>query len=441
MRLITFPTALVVLAALAAGPVFAAPPAAPKPLLRDFIGLNVHTVLFKPDLYRPIARLLRDYHGFDWDMGADTDYFPQFPFARNRVSWEDLYGAWTKAGYEVDVSVMVDGTPPASWKNLPEDAWAYGFYFARYFGPSGPRRFAASMEIGNEPGKYDDAAYRTLFENMARGLRKGDPKLRIVTCATTPGKSGDYAKSLSCVQGLESLYDVINLHTYAQVEGYPTWRRSYPEDPKIAYLKEVGDVIAWRNAHAPGKPVWITEFGWDATTQPAPKEGTFKDWVGSTETEQARYLVRSFLVFSEMDVDRAYVYWFNDDDKPQVHGSSGLTRNYNPKPAFHAMAHLQATLGAYRFARTIVKKPGDLYVYEYQHGTDAKQRIWAAWSPTGADRREEKAIPAPPGTIVRAERMPLAPGPAETVRAEVLRDKTVRLSVDESPVFLWLRLP
>ncbi len=68
--------ALAIVASLAAwsGPAEAAdgPPPAPRPLLRDFIGLNVHTVQFKPELYRPVARLVRDYHGFQWDVGDDS---------------------------------------------------------------------------------------------------------------------------------------------------------------------------------------------------------------------------------------------------------------------------------------------------------------------------------------------------------------------------------
>ena len=43
-----------------------------KPAMRDFIGLNVHTVLFKPILYRPVTSLVRDYHGIDWDLGNDA---------------------------------------------------------------------------------------------------------------------------------------------------------------------------------------------------------------------------------------------------------------------------------------------------------------------------------------------------------------------------------
>lgn len=90
---------------------------------------------------------------------------------------------------------------------MPRNAFAYGQAFAKYFGPSGHRLMDA-VEIGNEPGKWKDPDYRTMFENMARGLRVGDPKLRIATCAADAGKGDDYSKALSCVQGLENFYDV-----------------------------------------------------------------------------------------------------------------------------------------------------------------------------------------------------------------------------------------
>jgi serine/threonine-protein kinase ATR len=176
-----------------------------KPLFRDFIGLNVHTVQFRPALYRPVTRLVRDYHGFNWDVGDDTDYAPQFPFARNRVDWGELYGAWRKAGYRIDVSVMFGGTPQSAWKDPARDAHNYGRAFARFFGSSVGRDLAESVEIGNEPGHYEDAFYRTVFENMARGLRAGDARLKIATCATAVGKSGPYHKSLSVFEGLERL--------------------------------------------------------------------------------------------------------------------------------------------------------------------------------------------------------------------------------------------
>jgi hypothetical protein len=413
----------------------------PGPLFRDFMGLNVHTVQFKPELYRPVCRLVRDYHGFDWDVGDETNYAPRFPLSRNRVDWEALYGGWKKAGYDIDVSVMFGRTPPDKWKDLPRDAFAYGVSFARFFGPSGTQPLAESIEIGNEPGHYSDAAYRTLFENMARGLRQGDPKLKVVTCATVPGASEKYAKSLGCVKGLEPLYDVINLHTYAFAEQYPTWRRSYPEDPTIKFLTPVKETIAWRNANAPGKEIWVTEFGWDASTKPAPPAGDFSKWVSSTDSQQAQYLVRAFLTFSTMDVDRAYIYFFNDNDEAQLHGSSGLTRHFMPKPAFHAVAHLYRTLGDYRFDHVVAQEPGRLAVYEFRHASRENERIWVVWSPTGSNRQAEAALPSPHGTITRAERMPLNAEKAETPPWEIRKDGKIALTVGESPVYFWIHEP
>ena len=414
-------------------------PAKGKPLLRDFVGLNVHTVQFKPELYRPVCRRLRDYHSFEWDVGKETDFPTRFPLARNGVDWNELYGGWQKAGYTVDASIMFSHTPPDSWKNLPQDAETYGRAFAGYFGPSGAHPCVESVEIGNEPGHYSDEQYRTLFESMAKGLRAGDPKLRIVTCSATPGKSGKYEKSLTCVQGLEPLYDVINVHTYAFAEQYPTWRRSYPEDPSLQYLKQVRDTLAWRDAHAWGKKVWVTEFGWDASTKPAPATGTFSKWVGVTDTQQAQYLVRSFLIFSALDLERAYVYFFNDNDEPQLHGSSGLTRNYTPKPAFHAVAYLHQALGEYRFSRVIAQDAGERYVYEYRHAKKPGQRVWAVWSPTGSGREVELLLPNPKGTLQQAERMPLKAGDPEKVTCEIRADGGLRVPAGESPVFLYFR--
>lgn len=409
---------------------------APKPLFRDFIGLNVHTVQFRPDLYRPVTRLVRDYHGFSWDVGADSDYIPRFPFARNGVDWKQLYGGWKEAGYTVDVCLMFDDTLPAAWRDLPRDAGAYGERLARYFGPSGEHKLVESVEIGNEPGKYDDASYRTLFEAAARGMRRGDPKLLIATCATFARPSGDYHKGLDAVKGLEALYDVINVHSYAELELYPTWRRSFPEDPRLEFLTKIREVIAWRDAHAPGKAIWLTEFGWDATTQPQATEGDFKQWVGVTDAQQAQYLVRGFLALAQLDLDRAYVFWFNDDDKASVHASSGLTRHYQPKPSFHAVAHLHATLGDYRYDRLVADRPGELVVAEFRHATDPARLVWAAWSPTGEGRSARVRLPAPPGTVVRAERMPLAAGPAEAVAWSAEQGGAIELEIGESPVYL-----
>ena len=177
-------------------------PAADKPRFREFMGLCGHTIQFKPVLYAPVCRAVRDYHPFEWDVGNDTSFSTRFPSARNGVDWGQVYGE--------------PGRPPATkpksascsttylrrpGRIFPRDAALYGRAFAKAFGPSSKLNLVAAVEIGNEPGHYDDESYRSLFEHMAGGLRQGDPKLKVGTCALTLGESGKYAKSVKCVQG------------------------------------------------------------------------------------------------------------------------------------------------------------------------------------------------------------------------------------------------
>jgi hypothetical protein len=61
-----------------------------------------------------------------------------------------------------------------------------------------------------------------LFRNMAGGLREGDAKLKIGPCAVTTGRGERYARNVECLRGLEGSYDFLNIHTYAEVKGYPT---------------------------------------------------------------------------------------------------------------------------------------------------------------------------------------------------------------------------
>lgn len=408
-----------------------------KPLMRDFMGLNGHTVNFKPELYRPTARLVRDYHNIIWDLDEkDTSSGTIFPMSRNGVNWETMYRSWVEQGFEINLCAQFVYKED-QWKDIAKDAYDYGKSVGAFFGPRN-KKLVTSVQIGNEPGDYSDEGYRKLFENMARGLREADPDLLIVTCNAHPTPSGKYWKSLTTVQGLEDLYDAIAVHTYPMKEHYPTWRRSYPEDPSIEYLDYVQQAIDWRDRHAPGKQVWITEFGYDASTkEPDPKNETFKLWEDVTDAQQAQYLVRSFLVFAKMDVDRAYMYFFNDSDEPSFHASSGLTRNFQPKPAYYAQAHLQQTLGDYRFGRAVTEAEGDLYVYEFAHGKDPKKLVWVAWSPSGSDRTVEKTLQNVPGRVVKSEVMPLKGG--AVAEAEVrATGASVTLRVGESPTYLWI---
>jgi hypothetical protein len=251
----------------------------------------------------------------------------------------------------------------------------------------------------------------------------------------TTEKSDKYARNLESLRGLELLYDVINIHVYAAVEGWPTWRRSFPEDPDIDYLRNIENVITWRDQNAKGKAIWITEFGWDASTQQPPAEGDFSRWEDVSDLQQAQYLVRSFLVFSRMDIDRAYIYFFNDSDEPHVHSSSGLTRNFQPKPSFYAVSHLYRIIGNYRFRRVITEKTGKLYIYEFIHEDDPDRRILAVWSPTSSGQEGVTRVPLRGGKVLKAIRISLSADSSPTADTRIDGDH-IEVKYDESPVFI-----
>lgn len=423
-----------------------------RPLMREFVGINGHFD-FRPELYRQVCGLARNYHNMNWDVAKPGDALT-LPVCPNGVNWErDVYGKWVRAGFEVSLCAQFgrfgEGNPEylGLWEG--QEAWMYdyGYGLAEAFGPSGERKLITSIEIGNEPGSdFDDGLYRRLYVQMARGIRAADPAVRIVTATARSGEADRYAKSLEetfAGPEMAGLIDVINVHVYAEKErvaGRSPWERSYPEDPEIGYLREVDAVLAFRDAHIPEAEVWITEFGYDACTPGAMdrREGWAAklNWAGVSDVQQAQYLVRSLLCFAEREVGRAYIYYYNDEDVPSVHASSGLTRHFEPKPSFWAVRHFYRMLGAYRFVRVVRREAGRVQAVEFEHGEDAGRRVWVVWSPTGEGREERVVLEGIPGRVVGAERMPLADGDAPGVELEMLAGGDAELAVTGSPVYL-----
>jgi hypothetical protein len=423
----------------------------PKPLMKDFIGLNGH-FQFKPELYKQTCRLVRNYHNMNWDVAKPGDPI-SIPVCGKQVNRAThVYGKWLKHGYEVDLCAQFGGFGESNkdyqdlWRGHERWIYDYGYEMAKYFGPSGKQKLVTSIEIGNEPGNdFSDELYQKLFVQMATGIRKADPKMKIVTATAQSGTADKYSKSLEKTFSspqMKALYDVVNLHVYAikpKKEGQSPWDRSYPEDPALDYLKVVDAGIAFRNAQAPGKELWITEFGYDSCTPAAMKkrDGWFKklNWTGVTDLQQAQYIVRSIFCFAERDVDRAYIYFFNDSDKASVHAASGLTRNFKPKPAFWAVKQLYETLGDHRFKRIVRKQVGDLHAYEFQH-VDKKQIVWVLWSPTGNNRKKSVDIRRLPGRLIGAEGMQVTSHGPDEIAVDRLGANGIRLEVTESPLYL-----
>ncbi|MRG45193.1 hypothetical protein GFS24_08705 [Chitinophaga sp. SYP-B3965] len=436
-----------------------------KPLMKDFMGINGH-FSFKPELYGQVCRLVRNYHNIDWDVKKPGDPIT-IPNTINNINWKrDVYGPWKTGGFETDICVQFGNFGAGhdhfveKWKGQEQWSFNYTKAMTSFYGPSGAEKLATSFEIDNEPGRRVDLpVFQSLFVQMAKGMREGDPKAKIVTPTVYAREADDYSQSLLSFYGntdILPLYDVLNVHTYSTMPKSATnpnnWNRTWPEDTTADYLKVVQETIDWRNTTAPGKEVWVTEFGYDACTpdmMSTRKDWMLKlDWQGHTDLQQAQYLVRSFLAFANMDINRAYLYFYNDDNEASFHAASGLTRKFEPKMSFYAVKQLYETLGSYRFNRVVKQEYGQAYVYEFVNGSDANNKIWVAWSPTGVKSHEKDGYKPKetkvtltdlPGKAQSAKAMATATGEAANVAFEQQGDNGISLTVGESPTYILIK--
>ncbi|QQE09920.1 hypothetical protein JD969_10350 [Planctomycetota bacterium] len=406
-----------------------------KPMLKDFVGINGHTILFDSSDYSSIAKLGRDYHGINWDLGDETNNALNFPWADNGVNWDNVYGNWEAGGVSVHASLMLHKFPEASdWANVEADAKAYGRAFAQHFGPSAGNGLVKTVEIGNEPHEMSSALYRRVFRSMAEGIKEVDPQVKIATCAVAVNPTSEYIKNISIYNDMLDLVDIFSVHTYSRLEGWPTWEQSYPEDTQATYFEVVEDVINWRNSFAEGKEVWVTEFGYDASTKNPSDSGQFKNWVDVTDRQQAQYLVRSYAAFAKLDVERAYMYWFDDKDRPELYGSSGITRNGVPKESYWALEQMQTLLGDYRFDEVI--REDNVYVYSFVNGENENDEIWVVWSPTGDNVEFDFVLEGLEGEVEWVKEMAINSWDDWTGDFELLGDDMMSLRIGESPTYI-----
>ena len=341
------------------------------------------------------------------------------------------------------------------WNGKEQWSYNYAKSIATYFGPSGKENLTTSIEIGNEPSiKFDTALYKTIFKNMAQGIRDGDSKIKIITPCVTVDNPDEYAQDLKGIYAqtdILPLYDVINLHSYASVQANEgPFNRSYPEDPTIEYLNNIDKTISWRDEHAPDKEIWITEFGYDASTAEAMKnrkDWALKlDWQGTTDEQQAQYLVRSYLAFAERGIQRAYLFYYNDEDEASIHASSGITRHFQPKKSFWALKQLYQTLGDYRLKRVVKKQEGNIYIYEFENGSNPDQLVWVAWSPTGTKTHKkdnykprivETTINGLPSSPIDVIGMATSENSVPKPTWKSTSPLTITLDISESPIYIY----
>ncbi|WOO40292.1 hypothetical protein [Rubellicoccus peritrichatus] len=183
------------------------------------------------------------------------------------------------------------------------------------------------------------AAPMDLFYEMMRygveGVRRADPDA-VVTGPSLAGMTVevvDEMRTYTYEDGKHpiDLIDVICVHFYAghnapetsQVDGNSRilTEQTFPEN-----MRELSE---WRDRYGPGKPIWMTETGFDST-------GPF----GTNETIQAARLPRQVMLALAYGVERVFVYR-EAGDTPSRHAAAGLLRNdSSKKPSWYTFGTL-----------------------------------------------------------------------------------------------------
>jgi hypothetical protein len=280
--------------------------------------------------------------------------------------------------------------------------------FARYCGqvvrrykPLGVRYY----EVWNEPNasmfwkpRPNPEDYAKLLEAAFKSCKDADPDATVLGCSTSGTDLAFIGRVFDAGGG--RFMDAVSFHPYCAP--LPP-EKKLPQD--FSKLKSL----------APGKPLWITEFGYPTHTAEA----------GVDEETQANYLVRAFLLArASPSIERVSWYDFQNDgeDPAEAEFNFGIVRkNLSPKPsygAFKTMASLVRDLPVAEF-----QVVGNTYLARFGAGED---RLSAVWRLGGTESVE---IPCANGRYRITER----DGESRAVEA---KDSRLEIAVSEKPKYI-----
>jgi flagellar hook assembly protein FlgD len=171
------------------------------------------------------------------------------------------------------------------------------------------------------------SGYATLLKAAYAAIKAEDPTAKVVMGGMT-GFDRAFLDGVIAA-GAWSSFDILGIHAYVapgpEASMFSTWIQN-----ATAYLSGKG-----------GKPLWITEFGWSTYS------GSGSSYIGVTETTQAAYLARAYLVAAQWGVGGIFPYELIE------HGTSTTSKvdNYGLvetggriKPAYGAVRRVAEAL-------------------------------------------------------------------------------------------------
>jgi hypothetical protein len=272
--------------------------------------------------------------------------------------------------------------------------------------------------------------YFTILRAGYEAAKRADPAAFVVNGGLAGGRRATWERFLKhrFPDGKSALdfTDALNFHHYFGNQP-PERNRSNtninwgqggatPAEEEMSFSERLAALKAWRDANAPGKPIWLTETGWDSLRG--------KNRV--TEAQQARYLVRALFLCVAAGLDRVDIYREDDGATGEVYSTCGLLRHDGTtKPSYCAVANFNEELAAAKFRDQWYLDDTDRL--RGMRFDTAKGPLLALWAVEGEPARVKVPVGRPQVTLVD-----LFGG----TRRETTSGGTLEVEVGEAPVYV-----
>ena len=382
------------------------------------IGMNTANADLAPRLRELGIGFVRFENG-KWPFVSAQPH--QYSFTGDVAPWhvnvDQIFQAYRNAGFEVLTylfltptwasSVPADAPGKMRLSFPPKELSSYGeFCFqmaARYGSKEHPedqlltpdKRSGLNLvkyyEMWNEPNLNPSpkatwggwaAPMDKYYEMMrfgAEAVKRADPDA-VVTSAGYAGISTDVVDPLRTFRYADGkcpldFADVINVHFYSGQEPPETCQTDGNANitSTTTFPENLRELTRWRDRYAPGKPIWMTETGYDSA-------GPF----GTTEAIQAARLPRVVMLCLANGVEKVFVYR-ESGSTPSKHACSGILRDdFSRKPAWYTLGTaIRQLRGIQGGAKRLPHPEQKVWLMEWNGGG---KPLLSAWTVDGTAR-------------------------------------------------------
>jgi hypothetical protein len=328
--------------------------------------------------------------------------------------------------------------------NEPDATWVH---------PDGSFLFTPEMTAAMASADYDGNQGKM---GATFGVKGADPNAKMVLAGLAGAGPKDFASNvMSYLDGMRAWAtahrggsfpaDVINIHDYCfgpdpfgTVNPKPGLS---PEDCKLQALMQ--SIVSYRDQNLPGKPLWLTEFGYDTDAQSRLRAPAIAG--NSAEVVQGQWLVRSFIALMAAGLDRAFLFVSRDDctgddtkcpNNAVQFSTCGVLSEKGtetPKASWYFLAAFRARLGAMRYQGSMDSGVSNVSIAKFYDSASDKG-AYVVWAPTSAATVVKGYALSVSPTLAAATLVTLA-DQAATGNEQPLTSKqgSVTIDVDESP--------